>query len=554
MKKSAFASLLALTAAAAAHGQGATDLYKLSQTELRGTARYLSMAGAFGALGGDLSTLTQNPAGIGVYRSSEIGATLDVDFQGFKMSGTGDNNPYTHHQTRAACNNFGYVGTINTSGSVMPFFQWGVTYNRKQNFDRYYRGYFPQIATSWSNYVASLSTGLSPQSLLGTADYDPFFDSDVPWISALAYNTMLINKSPYQRPGTNQEYVGLFQAGSSGNAQVEVQEKGYVDEYSINFGGNVLNTVYWGLGFGITDLSYTQWSYYDEQVSDALVPNADDTALTNGAAEWGIENFRTVSGTGFNMKLGVILKPVNEFRIGLAIHTPTWYKLNLSQNAWVDYGLGHIESDGYYTYDSQVDSNDYANTQEGYWSRKLRTPWRFMASAAGVIGGRFILSADYIYEAYPAMSLSDDYGSNAGVNSDIKQYYKPGNELRIGAEVRVTPQFSLRAGYAWKDMGSKADAKDGRDYVYTSGTQSIYEFSGCRQNITFGLGYRTGGFYADLAYVNSSLTSEWDAFSPFPRAANGDAEYQLAPNAVYGPHARIKDTHNRLVLTLGYKF
>ncbi len=64
--------------------QSAIDAYSLSQGDLRGTARFMSMAGAFGALGGDLSTLNQNPAGIGVYRSSEIGVTVDFDMQSMK--------------------------------------------------------------------------------------------------------------------------------------------------------------------------------------------------------------------------------------------------------------------------------------------------------------------------------------------------------------------------------------------------------------------------------------------------------------------------------------
>lgn len=552
VKKITSAAIIMAICGLWASAQGATDAFTLSQNELRGTARYLSMGGAFGALGGDLSTLNQNPAGIGVYRSSEIGVTLDVDAQRFTMRNTGS-SPYIHTQTRAACNNFGYVGALRTGYDLMPYFQWGATYNRVNSFERYYRGYFPQINTSWSNYVATLSEGYSTQQLLGTSSYDPFFDSNVSWISALAYNTMLINPSPFQS-GSNQEYVGLFKADSSGNAQVEVREKGYVDEYSLNFGGNFANTVYWGLGFGITDLSYTQWSYYDEQISDAQVPNANDSGLMNGAAEWGIENYQNVSGTGFNVKFGLIFKPVNEFRLGLAVHSPTWYNLNFVSNAWIDYGLGQIESDGYYTYDSLVDENDYATTQEGYWTRKLKTPWRLMASAAGVVGGRFILSADYVYEAYPSMTVSDSYGAFDEITDDIKQYYQAAHELRLGAEFRVTPAFSLRAGYGFKSSAAKEDARNGYDYVYTSGTQSMYEFAGKRQNFSFGLGYRFSRFYVDMAYVHTTQTNEWDAFSPSPRADNGNAMYELANNAVYGPHAQVVDTHNRFVLTLGCKF
>ena len=86
--------------------QSAIDAYSLSQGDLRGTARFMSMAGAFGALGGDLSTLNQNPAGIGVYRSSEIGVTVDFDMQSMKTD-----NFYKDNHTHVYCNNFGYVGS-----------------------------------------------------------------------------------------------------------------------------------------------------------------------------------------------------------------------------------------------------------------------------------------------------------------------------------------------------------------------------------------------------------------------------------------------------------
>lgn len=545
--------------ACSAFGQSSTDIFTLSESQLRGTARYMSMAGAFGALGGDISTLTQNPAGIGVYRSSDISVTLDIDPQRTTLQNTGSGT-YTDKQTRVACNNFGYIGAVSLGNSVMPYFQWGASYNRVNTFDRYYRGYFPTMNTSWTNFVADFtnSVGYSQKELFGESSYDPFFSSDADWLSILSYNTMLINpNSNMGKPG-EPAYLGLYKNGTStGNAETEVRERGYIDEYSINFGGNFADMVYWGIGFGIRDLSFTRSMNYNEQISNAWVPvnptNSDD--LGYGAAEWSIDSYQRTTGTGFNIKFGLIFKPINEFRIGVAVHTPTWYNLNFQQNAQVVYGLGEFdETSGYYTYDNYPggDDNPYAETGNGYWSQSLKTPWRLMASAAGVIGGRFILSADYVYEAYPSMCTTGDDPEVEEIAADVKQYYKGSNELRVGAEVRVTPKFSVRAGYGYKSSAATSEAYNNEEYIYTSGVSTMYTFAGDRHNLTLGIGYKFGQFSIDAAYVHTTQNSSWSAYSAFPRQEK--QAYALTNAAYHGPTTELHETHNRFALTLGFRF
>lgn len=546
--------ILGILASASAWAQGSTDLFTLSESQLRGTARYMSMAGAFGALGGDISTLTQNPAGIGVYRSNDISVTLDIDGQRTTLDAPVRT---TAKQTRAACNNFGYVGVVNLRNSIMPYFQWGATYNRINSFERYYRGYFPTMSTSWTNYMADASQGYGQNVLYGTDTYDPYYNSDADWLSILSYNTMLINPNPLAGTPGEPDYLGLFKSDSFGNAETEVRERGYIDEYSINFGGNFADMIYWGIGFGIRDLSFTRSMNYNEQISDALVPTDPDNSdvLSNGAAEWSIDSYQRVSGTGFNLKLGLIFKPVNEFRVGLAIHTPTWYNLNFQQSADVVYGLGYFdELEGYYTYDNYPggDDNPYASTGDGYWSRSIKTPWRIMASAAGVIGGRFIISADYIYEAYSDMATTGDDPEVEDLVADVKQYYQGTNELRLGAEIRVTPAFSIRAGYGWKSSAAKSPAYNNDEYIYTTGVSTMYTFAGDRHDITLGLGYRFGSFSIDAAYIHSTQASRWTAYSSFPRQDN--SAYSLTTGAAHAPTAELHNTHNRFALTLGFKF
>lgn len=77
-------ALAALCSSSMLFSQGVVDALKYSQQDIRGTARYMGMAGAFGALGGDITTLSQNPAGIGVYRNSEYSCN-DRPFQSSKF-------------------------------------------------------------------------------------------------------------------------------------------------------------------------------------------------------------------------------------------------------------------------------------------------------------------------------------------------------------------------------------------------------------------------------------------------------------------------------------
>ena len=112
----------------AMQSQSAFDVYSLSQSDLRGSARFMSMAGAFGALGGDLSVLNQNPGGIGIYRSSELGLTLNWDIQN-TSTGNGAFGKEKHKNFNFS--NLGYIGTFRTGSSVIPNVNWGRSEERR---------------------------------------------------------------------------------------------------------------------------------------------------------------------------------------------------------------------------------------------------------------------------------------------------------------------------------------------------------------------------------------------------------------------------------------
>ncbi len=559
MKKSALLSV-AIFCSLGMSAQSPMDAYTLSQSDLRGTARFMSMAGAFTALGGDLSTLTQNPGGIGIYRSQEVGLSVYINAVGTSAP---DLNSGKNSLTRFDLSNVGYVGTFNLGGTMQTI-SWGFSYNRQKSFARNYSGSGMGMPTSVTNYIAMCAFGNAPDQLgLNISnDYNPYFDSDLPWINILAYNAGAINPIVNRNLDTGMleltsEYEGLYQYGTtlqdgtrvprtSGRAEFNIAERGYVDEYSFNIGGNVANVVYWGLGLGINDIKFEQTSTYKESMQNAVVPrSASDATMgtTLGAANYNLFNSSRISGTGFNVKLGVIVKPINELRIGFAVHTPTWYSLQTQYYATNDLSTRINNNAGQPTLPGTA-GNDY--TEDAVYDWNLKAPWRMMVGVAGVLGGRAILSLDYEMKAYQSMTVSDGQGrAYTDYNSMISTDYKPESTIRIGAEYRLTPQFSARLGYAHTTSAIDQKVANNDLEVITTGCNPSYSTFADTNYITAGLGFRTGGFYADLAYVYRHNTSTYHAFTAFE---DYDGYWTEAPTA------KINTNSNQVVISLGYKF
>ena len=240
-----------------------------------------------------------------------------------------------------------------------------------------------------------------------------------------------------------------------------------------------------------------------------------------------------------NFKLGFIWRPTQALRIGAAFHTPTYY--DMRDTYLVSTYLKGYEHNNL-IYNADKSSNDgYAYSS----SYTISTPWRFMGSVAGVIGTQGILSLDYEYVANETMRIGDDRGNNyPDVTDNVKAYFKPSHIVRLGAEYRVTPNWSLRAGYSIKTSQVEKGV-DKYDYnISTVGTNPAYQYDNTVHHITGGVGYRYKSFYTDLAYVHKIRNSVYNAFSPI------NDQYGYEPNV----SADVKDNNNRISLTLGVRF
>ncbi len=523
-----------LLSSSALFAQGEIDAYRYSQTGLNGTARYLGMGGAFGALGGDISAMSSNPGGLAIYRSSEIVTTLSLSSVNTE---TAWSSVMKEGRTKFKFDNIAYVGyfpTANSSG-IMGW-NVGFAYNRVNSFERNYtaHGSGSDYQTySMADYIGERAFGTSLGTLKAPTDNfetDPYNNAD--WLTVLGFEGGLI--TPYNDSDSNDEYTSsFFEKDADGNrsryspssTKFNVQERGSTDKYDFSAATNISDMVFIGATLSVTDISYRSSITYEEGFESI---NSDMY----------LDNELNTNGTGFGVNVGVIIRPVDFLRFGVAFNSPTWYQMT-------DYYKGAAGS--YYSLDTEKPRMDAKTPQDAYSNYQLSTPERWIFSAAAVFK-RALISVDYELTNFNSMKLFSDNGEAfTNTNSDIKADYGLEHLVKIGAELKVTSQFSVRAGAGFRSSAIEQDLADNKVEVLTVGTIPNYTIDKGSNYYTVGLGYRfTPRFYTDLAYVYNKSEENIKLFSNI-YDENGDALVSSEPIA-------MKTVTSRFALTLGYKF
>ncbi|MDD4636460.1 MAG: hypothetical protein PHI48_12710 [Bacteroidales bacterium] len=527
--------------------QGEMDAYKYSTTELSGTARSMSMGGAFGALGGDISTMSTNPGGLGIYRSSEFVISPMLRYNTTKATKGGYSTDDS--KVNAVLQNFGFVGSFytgNTSGLLNLNF--GFALNRLANFNRNTTSRGFNQATSISDYIAyktNSTNNWQGENVNNLDATDAYTSGTTNWMSALGYGSGMISEDNVY----NNYYLSSLSAGETVNSRLNMEEKGWIDEYALSMAGNINNIVYAGLTVGIQDLNYSSSTLYSE-------------SSTSSASYLELGNFLETTGTGWNLKLGLLFRPLSFMRLGIAYHTPTFYNLS-------DYYYASASSDIVTLPQAYSD-----NTEEGVYDYKLQTPGKLLLSYAVFIDNNAVLSIDYDYSDYGSMKLdAKDYNTSFDADNDlIKTDFKGAHTFRIGGEVKVDPTISLRAGWATTSSCINASIKDEKFEVPTSGTLPHYYFDNGRDFYTLGVGFRFHEFFLDVAYIHKVQNLKVYDFSPYFVVKDNPALYTSPTPATYTPYgltlddalvgsnlnynqpAKVKDHTNSLMVTLGVKF
>lgn len=524
-------SVCALVITLGASAQTQYDAVRVMGSELNGTARFVGMGGAMGALGGDISVISTNPAGIGIYRSNDIAVSFgfnntstESNFNGTKMK---DN------RTRASFDQIGFVYSNKIGNNTsLRYVNFGFNYHKSKNFNKLFAagGNLDGLSQTWQ--MANMFANAVPLNVAPGVAIDEIYHADnpytdrydnYPYLGVMGVKTDLV--------GLNKEnkFIGWF----GDLSKYTSREEGGINQYDFNIAFNIEDRVYLGMTLGAYDINYKRSSYYTE---DIFYYPEDDPDYGEDVGFYELTNWFETEGTGIDLKFGVIARPFEDspFRIGLAVHTPTWYDLT-------DYYAADLYSN--YTtpqFEKPIEREQYTPEFVGGDTRrdyKLITPWKFNVSMGTTLEGIVALGAEYEYMDYSSAKLQYEDGSEMEYQTQyLSEDLKKVHTLRLGMEARIVPSFSVRAGYNYqtaifKDSSFKfLDSNDRR-------TDTEYNNSKSLNTFTVGLGYRSSVIYADLAYKYDMYKSNFYAFDDIDL-----------------PATKVDNNRHQLLLTIGARF
>lgn len=494
------------------------DVLKYSWQPVNGTARIAAVGGAMGSLGGDISATFVNPAGIGFYKTSDfvISPGLSIFNNKGKFRGTNakDNEDHFNLGTSGIVGGWGGSGqwtskAISLAVTRTANFKNSVYYTGQNDFSSFAEQYAAEAAASGHDIgnlftFEDVSLGTRMANWLYVIDTATLPGNTGPDVISTAMYNSLKNGAPYL---VNQSHL--------------IETRGGITEIALAFAANKNDKFYIGGSFGLPIVKYSKHSVFTEKD-----PSTNPANYYNFVT---LDDKFTTKGVGINAKLGIIARPVEYIRLGLAIHTPTWYSLTDTYEGLMSADLENARSTpGVVT----KDSKDFSSGAPYTAKYELMTPWKFLVSGSYVLREiedvtkqKGFITADIEYATYPSNKFRnaedyDDGGLYDAVNGAIKDYYKGAFNFRLGGELKFT-----------KVMGRLGFAYYGNPY-------KDKELKGNQMLISGGLGYRHAGMYIDLTYVHS-LQKDVD----FP--------YRLSDKA--NTFATLRNSGSNLMLTLGFK-
>ena len=493
-----------------------------SSSDVIGTARYVGMGGALGALGADMSVISWNPAGIGLIRKNDVsltfGGTWGKSFISEEKRGKG------------TVDQAGLVFNMKTGSEKCPYINFAFNYQKKINYNQnFYADNGNLGGLSQMDQIAQLTEYYKAQN-------DPYNLAEM----ALENNSDEYFLKSFMEDGKKLYYNPIR---SSKNIYTHHSE-GSLQSFDFNLSTNINNRAFIGLTVGVDNMRYRGWSFYREY--DMI-----------GGNNYDLSNDYSISGTGVNFKLGTIIRPFesNSFRVGLVVETPTWYRLKSSTLFNLDGSYGN-------------------QWPESYLAFNFRSPWKIRTSIGSTVGSSFAWDIDYEFAAYTGTSMGypkyeNEYnGSTSGniTDTDMNQLTRNNmrgtHTLRVGMEVNATKNLAFRLGYNLSTSAYKKNISYDQYRINSAAmdyaTSTSYMRLGNTNILTLGVGYRTKNFYVDLAYKLRNQFGDFYAFDTgFTSSQTGDYVFlnnnPLLADKTIAP-VEVNLTRHAITCTLGFKF
>lgn len=485
--------------------------------DVYGSARFVGMSGAMGALGADISTMSWNPAGIGLMRKNDISFTA-----GAIWDNTGVTNISKAHGT---LDQLGGVYSMKCDGlGSVQFINVGFNYQKKKNFNNAF------LADNMNLAGLSQMTQLADMVNAG-------FDTNSN-LAGMALDNKFLTKDE-----TSGEYYNKFYGQ---NGLYTQHTWGSLNAFDFNISTNINDRAYLGFTLGFENIRYRAlYDYYEESHIPATATDPEKYG------DYSLYNDQQIDGFGVNFKLGAIVRPFEEspLRVALAVETPTWYQMKSSTFATL--------------YDN-VDKASYKPVNpESYLEYSIRSPWKVRLGVGSTISNFFAWDVDYEYANYSATKMGypnewidDSHNSvfsntwDESMNIQTENNLKGTHNVRVGIEIKPVSNFAFRLGYnfatsAYKDNCSY-DQYALDSYAMNYSTKTSYMTLGNVNSLTMGMGYRWKYAYLDVAY---KLNNQKADFYAFYHPINGDN----SPNAL-GSVKDVDLTRHQLTATLGIKF
>ena len=489
---------------------------QLATEDLNGTARYVGMGGAMDALGADISTIGSNPAGIGLFRHSQVSGSFGLVSQsdGKSFADGAKTNP-----------SFDQVGIVfSTRTGAHSFWNVGLNFRKSRNF----------------NHVLSVAA----QSVNGSSQNRQTYIKGVNGELASRYGVSMVDEFclTMMESGTDPETGNtLYNYINSDDYTFNRAQTGYIGEYDFNLSGNINNRIYLGLTVGIKGVHYNSYTEYEETLNSLYDPELKYVKMVDS---------HKITGTGFDIKAGVIVRPVEEspFRVGLSVASPTFYKLTTEN-------LSSL-SDQYGMLLEMSDAADF----------RFNTPWKFGISAGHTIGNVLALGASYEYADYSKNDMRaitssgyDWYGyyydnsdSDPVMKAHAQRTLKGVSTFKVGAEYKIDKDIALRVGYNYVSPMYKSDGV--RDLTLDSpgcmmASTTDYTNWKSTNRLTAGVGFYFDDFRVDLAYQYQMREGD---FYPYMNGLSGNDGVETVTN-VCNP-VNVKENRHQLLCTLTYSF